>query len=395
MAILAECPACHKKQKAKNKLCKCGEDLDKAKKSKRVRYWINFKMPDGRQRRQAVGSFEDLDPYSVDDARVADSKRKVQKRENRILDIKPESKMTFQELANWYLELEKVKGLSYYPTLRFCLDRFNEKFGSMVVSQIKPVDLENYQAKRKADGRADSTIDHQIASARTMVIKAFDNDLIGGDTLKVFKRVKKMLKKNGNARKKILAPDQFKALLEHLPPHSKAILATGFYTGMRKGEILKLTQDKVSLKDRVIKLEAADTKDNEPRAIPICDELYEILKALPYGIHDDHVFLYKGKPIKDIRTTLTNACQKAGIAYGRSAKDGFVFHDLRHTFNTYMRKAGVQESVIMQITGHSTREMFDRYNTIDMDDARDAMKKFRGFLANVDQNVDQVAISGK
>ena len=34
MAILAECPACHKKQKAKNKLCKCGEDLDKAKKAK-------------------------------------------------------------------------------------------------------------------------------------------------------------------------------------------------------------------------------------------------------------------------------------------------------------------------------------------------------------------------
>jgi len=30
-----------------------------------------------------------------------------------------------------------------------------------------------------------------------------------------------------------------------------------------------------------------------------------------------------------------------------------------------------------------------------MDDAREAMKKFRGFLRNVDQNVDQVAISEK
>ena len=37
-------------------------------------------------------------------------------------------------------------------------------------------------------------------------------------------------------------------------------------------------------------------------------------------------------------------------------------------FNTYMRKAGVAESVIMQITGHSTREMFDRYNRIDEED---------------------------
>ena len=102
MAILAECPACHKKQKAKNKFCKCGEDLDKAKKSKRVRYWINFRMPDGSQCRQAVGSFEGLDPYSIEDARDAESKRKVQKRENRIFDIKAETKMTFSELTKWY-----------------------------------------------------------------------------------------------------------------------------------------------------------------------------------------------------------------------------------------------------------------------------------------------------
>ena len=33
MAVLAECPACHKKQKAKNNLCKSGEDLVKAKKN--------------------------------------------------------------------------------------------------------------------------------------------------------------------------------------------------------------------------------------------------------------------------------------------------------------------------------------------------------------------------
>lgn len=387
MAVLAECPFCHKKQSLRNKVCLCGQDLDKLKRRNKVKYWIIYRLPGGKQKKEMIGT-------SVEEARDADGKRRVQKRENRIFDIKPETKMTFKELTDWFLDLEKVKSLAYYPTLQFCLDRFNEEFGNMVVSHIKPIDLENYQARRKTEGRADSTIDHQIAAARTMVIKAFDNDLVGGDTLKVFKRVKKMLKKNANARKKILSPDQFNALLGHLPLHSKVILATGFFTGMRKGEILNLTRDKVSLKDRVIRLEAKDTKDREPRVIPICDELYEILKALPYGIHDDHVFLYKGKPIKDIRTTLTNACAKAGVPYGRSSKDGFVFHDLRHTFNTYMRKAGVQESVIMDITGHSTREMFDRYNTIDLDDAKDAMKKFEGFLANVAQNVTQEAVSG-
>jgi integrase len=69
------------------------------------------------------------------------------------------------------------------------------------------------------------------------------------DTLKTFKRVKKLLKKNSNARKKIISIDQFNQLMAHLPLHTKWILATGFYTGMRLGEIVSLTWDKVSLKD--------------------------------------------------------------------------------------------------------------------------------------------------
>ena len=158
---------------------------------------------------------------------------------------------------------------------------------------------------------------------------------------------------------------------------------------MREGEILNLIWDKVDLKSRIIKLEKTDTKDNEPRKVPICDELFSLLKGVPRNIHNPHVFLFKGKPIKDLRTALRDGCEKAGIIYGRFKKNGFVFHDLRHTFNTNMRKAGVPESVIMAITGHSTREMFDRYNTIDEDDTRKAVDQLQGYLQNSDQNSDQ------
>jgi len=55
-----------------------------------------------------------------------------------------------------------------------------------------------------------------------------------------------------------------------------------------------------------------------------------------------------------------------------------------------MRKAGIAESVIMQITGHSTREMFDRYNTIDMEDSRQAIDQFQGYLRKCLQNVNKM-----
>jgi len=47
MAILSECPVCRKKQSIKNKKCKCGQDLDQAKKFRRVKYWINYQLPGG------------------------------------------------------------------------------------------------------------------------------------------------------------------------------------------------------------------------------------------------------------------------------------------------------------------------------------------------------------
>ena len=72
----------------------------KAKRRKEaVRYWIDFGV-NGKARRECVG-------YSIEEARDADGKRRVQKRENRIFDMVPEAKMTFQKLSEWYLGLRQ------------------------------------------------------------------------------------------------------------------------------------------------------------------------------------------------------------------------------------------------------------------------------------------------
>ena len=91
MAIKAECPLCHKKQAVKNKVCACGQDMDKAKKAKKVKYHIAYRV-NGKQIQQFVGD-------SIEKARDADGKRRGQKRENRIFEMLPESSMTFSELA--------------------------------------------------------------------------------------------------------------------------------------------------------------------------------------------------------------------------------------------------------------------------------------------------------
>jgi hypothetical protein len=234
VAILAECPIYHRKQKTKNKKCACGQDLDKAKGSKKVRYWISYYLPDGKQRREAVGSFEGLNPCSIEDAKTALQKRHIQKKEKRLLDIKADSTMTFKELTSWYLNLEKMKAKKSYWRMEIALNNFNAEFGHVIVSDIKPVDLENYQVKR-AKKASDGTVDKEISIVHTMISKAFDNDLITGDTLKTFKRIQRLLKGNTNARDRVLSLDEYHRLMDHLSAHLKPIIATAFFTGMRRG----------------------------------------------------------------------------------------------------------------------------------------------------------------
>jgi integrase len=392
MAILAQCPICKRRQATKNKICKCGENLDQAKRSRRVKYWITYRNKTGEQKKESLEKCG-LDPFSIKEAEDLLSKRKVQKRENRVFEILPESKMTFEELSEWYLDQESVKFLASYEIIKMKLNEFNKHFGSMIIADIKPVDLKNYQIKRQKEGLAPGTVDQDIGKVKTMVYMAFDNDLVGGNTLRAFKKTKKTLKKGSDVRDRILSPDEFDSLMKHAKGHTKNVIATAYYTGMRRGEILNLTWDKVDLKQRLIRLEPGDTKDREARDVPICNELFEILRSMPNRIQQagepNIVFQFRHKPVFDIRRGLSRACKAAGIKYGRNVKDGFVFHDLRHTFNTNMRKAGVAESVIMKITGHSTREMFDRYDTVDGEDTRKAVVKFSDYLltANVARSV--------
>jgi len=91
------------------------------------------------------------------------------------------------------------------------------------------------------------------------------------------------------------------------------------------------------------------------------------------GAKDSHVFLFRGKPVRSIQNGFKKGCRDCGIK-------NFRFHDLRHTLVTNMRKSGVDQGTIMKISGHKTLAMFQRYNTIDRGDAKDAVGKLEKFL---------------
>ena len=65
----------------------------------------------------------------------------------------------------------------------------------------------------------------------------------------------------------------------------------------------------------------------------------------------------------DIRKPFRRAVVATGL-------EGLWFHDLRRSFITRARRVGVPESVVMRMSGHRTRAVFERYNVVDTQDLR-------------------------
>jgi integrase len=393
MSILAECPICRQKQSAKNRICRCGEDLVKAKRSKKVKYWISYRLPGGKQRRESIG-------YSVEEARDAEGKRRSQKRENRIFDMLPEANMTFEELFNWYINLKSVKKLSSHRRITSALNNFIKVFGDRKIPSVKSHELEDYQEYREEQDAALATIDMEISIAKTMVTKGFDNDLVDGRIIKAFRGVRRKLKHGANARKRKMTFDEYIRLLSVSQPHLKPILTVAYNTGMRRGELLGLKWSYIDLETMFIRLPANVVKEKKAKIIPINNNVHRILNSIPRAIKHDYVFTYKGQPIdteSGIKKSFKTACRLAGVIYGRDVPGGLVFHDIRRTVKSNMLEAGIEKELRDTILGHSLKGMDVYYLSISEQSLKDAMDKYTKWLdqkvaevfGSVDQSVDQ------
>ena len=102
----------------------------------------------------------------------------------------------------------------------------------------------------------------------------------------------------------------------------------------------------------------------------------EALEAQPRHIKSGWVFTNPKteETWKDIRKAFRRACNAAKLS-------GVWFHDLRRSFVTNARGRGVPESVVMKMSGHPTRAVFDRYNIVEEDDLRDAVKRIEAGIA--------------
>jgi integrase len=122
--------------------------------------------------------------------------------------------------------------------------------------------------------------------------------------------------------------------------------------------------------------------------LPLTGKLWEIVqgRARERRLECPFVFHRKGRPVKDFREAWYKACVASGLgrveklSNGKEKYTGTIPHDLRRCTARNLSRAGVPESVAMEITGHKTRSMYRRYRIVDEKDLREATERLEAHL---------------
>lgn len=119
-------------------------------------------------------------------------------------------------------------------------------------------------------------------------------------------------------------------------------------SAMRRSELLSLRWADVFLSDRYVRLH--DTKNGEPRDVPLSTRAYSVLDGLPRHI-SGKVFPITGDAVKK---AFTRAVERAGLG-------DFHFHDLRHEATSRIAEKLDNVLELSAVTGHKTLTMLKRY----------------------------------
>lgn len=279
------------------------------------------------------------------------------------------AKRTLADAIDRYLP-HKARNKNAHNARRL-LQWWRDELGAYTLQSLTPAviteardKLRSTRYSRKGKGgttnekdRSPGTVNRYLV-ALSAVLRTASDEWMWLETTPMSK-VKKLGEPRGRVR--FLSDDERKRLLDACRESTSTtlyqVVILALSTGMRQGEILGLTWDRVNLNRGAIIIE--ETKNGERRTVPLVGHAAEILteyRRVHRRLDTPMVFpSEKGHKHTEVRQSWQNAVKRAKL-------QDFRFHDLRHSAASYLAMNGATLTEIADVLGHKTLAMVKRYS---------------------------------
>jgi integrase len=269
-----------------------------------------------------------------------------------------EKPLTLADVWDTYLAWAKEYKKSWRDDEYYYRKHLEPRFGSKALREISAFDIEKMKTELKkglnAQGKpfAAQTIKHQIVIIRRLFNLARKWNLYDGKNPVDSVQMPKV----DNQRTEFLTDDELTRLMATLDTwpckDSAAFVKFAMLSGVRRGELFKLTWDAVDFERNMVSLR--DPKGGKTTTLPMNLQAMEVLRSLDVT----SPFVFPGKDGKK-RTDFSGPWLK--IRKAAELPPNFRFCGLRHNFASHLVSNGVGLGVVRDLLTHKHVGTTERY----------------------------------
>ena len=309
------------------------------------KWGIDYYTPNGKRKRELIGSKALAKRVWI--------KRQEEMASGKYLEVDKGDNMTVGNLFEEYLVIYAKQNKKSWQSDSKTFKPLRVFMGDCLLNQLDASIVEKYRAKRiETDKVQKSTVNRETALLRCMMNKAIEYGYY--HKVNPLKKVKQYKENNGRVRH--LTKEEYLTLLEACAkyPTLHDMVLVAVQTGMRAGEMRSLKPEHLSFELNQIFIPVS--KSGKGRYIPMTPKVKEVLSK-PFNF--DYCY----------NKTFGQALNKAGIT-------DFTFHDLRHTYASWLVMSGVDLYTVGKLLGNTIPQRYAHLSSKHLDQAINKLDSF-------------------